>query len=66
MPLALAVRRAGRMPQPREVGGQSQDASALLLVEHRPIGVPLPSVLFLRVGQRTQPAVPLGFQLVGD
>jgi hypothetical protein len=49
--LALAVRRAGRPPQPREVGRQGEDAPAVLVVERRPIRVPLPRVFLLRIGE---------------
>jgi len=64
-PLALPIKRAGVLPQPREVHGQSEDCGAFLFGEHVG-GVALALCDLLGSSERTQFGVPVRLQHVGD
>jgi hypothetical protein len=65
-PLALAVRGLRVAPDGRDIGGEREDARAFVLVDDETIAGALALVLLLRLGQRPQPRVPVGFEGVGD
>jgi hypothetical protein len=65
-PLALAVPGLRVAPDGREIGGEREGARAFVLVDDAAIARALALVYLLRLGQRPQPRVPVGFQRVGD
>jgi hypothetical protein len=65
-PLALAVRGLRVAPDGRDIGGERENARAFVLVDGEAIARALALVLLLRLGQRAQSRVPVGFQRVGD
>lgn len=60
------MRRVRVAPHGRKVAREGEDALALAAIDGDPVGHALALVLFLCLGEVTQPRVPLGFQRVGD
>jgi hypothetical protein len=63
--LTFSVRRLSIAPEPGEVGGQGQNASAFFLAEQAAISLALAFVLLLILRQRAEFLVSIGLQGIG-